>query len=76
MRRSKEVYMKIDEILDYVATSNQENDNYYTLMHSFMLTRKREKNLLRSRGSYLHKLLEIDKVPSKRFWRDITFKPY
>ena len=55
--------MQINEVPDYIAIPNQENDNYYDLLHSSTLTRKREKDLPRSRGSYLHELLVIDKVP-------------
>ena len=35
--------MQIDEVPDYVATPNQENDNFYDLMHGSMLTKKKRK---------------------------------
>ena len=38
--------MQIDEVPDYVATSNQANDNYYDPMHSSMLTRKKRERLI------------------------------
>ena len=37
--------IQIDEVLDYVATSNQENDNCYDLMRSSMLTWKKRERL-------------------------------
>ena len=43
LENSEEADMQIDEVPDYVATPNQENDNYYDLMHGSMLSWKKRK---------------------------------
>ena len=56
--------MQIDEVPDYVATPNHEKIIIIMILCTVLCwLGKREKDLLRSRGSYLHELLVNDKVP-------------